>query len=65
MPQRRTLALVAGVLALLVGAVWLGQGTGLFPYPASSFMIRQTPWAVYGGLLALAGFVLIGWSRRR
>jgi len=64
MPQRRMLTLVLGALALFIGAIWIGQGTGVFPYPASSFMIRQTPWAVYGGLLALAGLVLIGWARR-
>ncbi|MGO4716179.1 hypothetical protein [Bradyrhizobium sp. 2TAF24] len=64
MPRRHSLAMVLGCLALLVGAIWIGQGSGVFPYPASSFMIRQTPWAIYGGLLVLAGLVLIGWTRR-
>ncbi|HVV40284.1 MAG TPA: hypothetical protein VHC94_04375 [Nitrobacter sp.] len=51
----RAVLVVLGVLALLIGLVWIGQGTGVFPYPASSFMIRQMPWAYYGGALAIAG----------
>ncbi|MBR1220338.1 hypothetical protein JQ557_20220 [Bradyrhizobium sp. U87765 SZCCT0131] len=56
---------VLGVLALIVGAIWIGQGTGVFPYPATSFMVRQTPWAFYGGGLVLVGIVLLGLARRR
>ena len=47
--------LVVGVLAVLIGLIWIGQGTGYFPYPASSFMINQTPWAYYGAGLAVLG----------
>jgi hypothetical protein len=34
-----------GLAALLIlgGLVWMGQGSGYFPYPAESFMIDQTP----------------------
>lgn len=56
---------VLGVLALIVGAIWIGQGTGVFPYPATSFMVRQTPWAFYGSGLVLVGIVLLGLARRR
>ncbi len=56
--------LTLGLLALIIGVLWVGQGTGYFPYPASSFMVRQTQWAYYGGGLALLGLVLIGLSRR-
>ena len=61
----RSVLLALGLLAIVIGLVWCGQGTGYFPYPSSSFMVGQTPWAWYGGGLALAGLVLITWSRRR
>lgn len=31
------------IFAVVIGVIWIGQGTGVFPYPASSFMIDQTP----------------------
>ena len=36
----------------LIGLIWIGQGTGYFPYPARSFMINQMPWVYWGALLA-------------
>jgi hypothetical protein len=63
MSMRRILTLL-GVIALLMGLVWIGQGSGYFPYPASSFMIDQSPWIAYGAALALAGVVLIVLGRR-
>lgn len=53
-----------GVLAIILGLVWIGQGTGYFPYPASSFMIDQTPWAWRGAALAVAGVIVIVLARR-
>ena len=50
---------------MLFGLVWIGQGTGYFPYPKDSFMISQMPWAYRGGVLALIGIGLIWYSRRR
>lgn len=63
MPMRRILTLL-GALSVLMGLVWMGQGSGYFPYPASSFMIDQSPWIVYGAGLALVGVVLIAIARR-
>ena len=61
--MRRAL-LIVGVVLLLTGALWIGQGTGYFPYPASSFMIDQREWA-YAGLATLViGIVLMISSRR-
>ena len=37
----RLALVIAGVVLILVGAVWIGQGTGYFPYPTSSFMIND------------------------
>jgi uncharacterized membrane protein HdeD (DUF308 family) len=54
---------VVGVLCLLVGCIWILQGTNILP---GSFMTGQTKWALYGCLLAVAGItVLISANRRR
>jgi uncharacterized membrane protein len=60
----RTLFLILGILALLVGLLWIGQGTGTINWPQSSFMIRQVQWAYYGAALAIIGLILI-WRGRR
>lgn len=56
--------LVVGLLFCLVGLVWIGQGSGTLPYPASSFMIDQTPWIWRGAILAVVGLGAIRASRR-
>jgi len=56
--------LVIGILLTLAGLVWAAQGSGYFPYPASSFMIDQSRWIVIGLATAIAGVVLIVLSRR-
>jgi len=56
--------LVLGLLAILIGLVWAGQGSGVFPYPASSLMIRQTQWVWYGGAVAVTGLLALLLSRR-
>ena len=61
----RTVLLIAGIAALLIGLLWIGQGTGVVDWPASSFMIDQRPWAVRGGILAVLGIILIWRARRR
>jgi hypothetical protein len=53
-----------GCLALLIGLVWIGQGTGYFPYPSESFMIDQRPWAWRGAGVALVGLAFIVMTRR-
>lgn len=45
--------LIVGALAVACGLVWAAQGSGHFPYPASSFMINQARWIHIG--LATAG----------
>ena len=61
----KTVLLILGIVAVLMGLLWVGQGTGLIMWPASSFMLDQRPWATRGALLAVAGTVLIILSRRR
>jgi len=60
----RTVLLVLGILAMLMGLLW-GQGLGLVMWPSSSFMLADRRWAVNGAVLALAGLVLVWLSRRR
>ena len=56
--------LTLGILAFLIGLLWIGQGTGYVNWPQSSFMIRQTQWAWYGAALAAVGLGLMALSRR-
>ena len=64
MPQARNALLSVGVMAILVGVIWIGQGTGYFPYPSSSFMINDIAWSYYGIALAVLGLVAVAVSRR-
>jgi hypothetical protein len=59
MPQARSLLLSGGVIAILIGLIWIGQGTGHFPYPSSSFMINDMAWTYYGIVLAVLGLVVV------
>ena len=58
----RILLNVLGALALLTGCVWFLQGINIIP---GSFMTGQTKWAVYGGVLLIAGIVLLMMANRR
>jgi uncharacterized membrane protein len=60
----RKLLLVVGFLALAIGLLWIGQGTGAIKWPQSSFMISQIQWAGYGVVLAALGLILI-WQGKR
>ena len=61
----RVLVLIVGVLAVLMGALWIGQGLGWIMWPASSFMLAQGEWAVRGALLVAIGLFAIWRARRR
>ena len=56
---------IAGVLAVLMGLLWIGQGLGYIHWPASSFMLDQRPWALRGAILAAIGLGLLVYARRR
>ena len=60
----RKALLIVGLLALAVGLLWIGQGTGVIKWPAESFMIKQIRWAGYGAALAAVGLILIFQARR-
>jgi len=63
----RMAILILGILAVLMGLLWIGQGAGLVHWPASSFMIDQRPWIARGAALAVVGAILIvvGWALQR
>ena len=60
----RSMLLTVGFVALAIGMLWIGQGTGVIRWPSSSFMISQIQWAGYGAALAALGLILI-WQGKR
>lgn len=58
------LLFVAGILLLLMGVLFIGQGTGIFPYPSYSFMISDMGWAYRGIAIAVLGAIAILLSRK-
>jgi hypothetical protein len=59
----RSLSII-GFLALAIGLLWIGQGTGAIAWPRSSFMINELQWAGYGAVLGAVGLILI-WQGNR
>ncbi|MEY2341552.1 hypothetical protein AB4090_05505 [Acidithiobacillus sp. IBUN Pt1247-S3] len=68
--MRKIIAVVLGIfgaLVLLSGLLFFLQGTGLFPYPRTSFMINEQIWVIRGAILFILGFLLMflaRWLRR-
>ena len=60
--MQRTRWIVIAVL-VLVGLVWIGQGSGLLQ--GSSSMVGDPFWAFAGAALVVAGFLLAAWTIRR
>ncbi len=60
----RIAAIVLGVVALVTGGVWIGQGLNLIP---GSFMTGNRMWFYIGVVLGVVGIVLlvVGFTRRR
>lgn len=61
----RTLLLFVGVLAVLMGLLWVGQGLGIIMWPKTSFMLADRKWAINGSVLAVCGVAAIWLARRR
>ena len=57
----RIAATVIGVLAILLGGVWVLQGLNVLP---GSFMTGDPKWAVIGVVAAAVGAVLVWWLNR-
>jgi uncharacterized membrane protein YdcZ (DUF606 family) len=55
----KTPLIVVGIILLLSGLIFMGQGSRYFPYPAESFMVGAPQWIYYGGAMAAVGIVLL------
>lgn len=55
----KALLLLIGILVLVAGLFFAGQGSGYIPWPAESFMISQSRWVYYGAAIAAFGVLLI------
>jgi hypothetical protein len=60
----KALLTLIGIVVLVMGVLFIGQGSGYFPYPAESFMISQTRWVYYGAAIAIVGVLIIIFARR-
>jgi len=60
----RPILFAAGLVATLLGLMWIGQGLGYIQWPRSSFMLDQRVWADYGAGVAVVGLLLILIARR-
>jgi len=61
----RIVLLLLGIVGLLAGLLFAGQGAGIIPWPQQSFMVNQVEWILYGLVIAGVGLVLIGFGARR
>ncbi len=59
---RRVAVVTVGVIALILGGVWVGQGTNLIP---GSFMTGNRMWLLIGLIVAIVGIILIVLGLRR
>jgi hypothetical protein len=65
----KTVLLIVGIIALVLGLFRAGQGYGLIQWPPHSAgqftMVGSTEWTYRGTALAVVGLIMIWWSRRR
>ncbi len=53
---KKVVLTVVGILAILIGLLWVGQGIGLI---GGSTMTGDSKWFVIGAILAIVGVLLI------
>ena len=58
----RLALIVVGAIAVVTGAVWVGQGANLIP---GSFMTGDRTWLAVGLVVAVVGLVLVATGLRR
>lgn len=58
-----TLLRVFGILLLVLGLLFMAQGSGYLPWPKESFMIGDRNWVFYGAAIAAIGMLVIFASR--
>ncbi|MFC0203892.1 hypothetical protein [Novosphingobium soli] len=60
----RFLAMILGLLAIALGLLWVGQGTGVVLWPEDSFMLADRGWAVRGAVLVVVGGIVVWLARK-
>ncbi|QIQ86006.1 MAG: hypothetical protein G9473_04390 [Erythrobacter sp.] len=55
---------VSGAALVFSGILWALQGLGIVMWPPGSFMLAQREWALYGGITAAIGALLV-WASAR
>lgn len=58
----RLTGIIIGIMLILVGIVWVLQGSGLI---GGSLMSGQSFWLEIGAVLAIVGIGVTWWARRR
>ena len=53
---------VVGIILVLIGALWIAQGSNLMP---NTMMSGQSMWLWIGVVAAIVGLVLLWWTNRR
>ena len=61
----KTILLVVGLIAVVFGLHWIGQGTGYFVWPANPVMDNHMDWAYRGAAVAVLGVLIVIYSLRR
>lgn len=62
----RIFSTLLGLLLILMGLVWTGQGLHVGPAAIMrGFMVSDWHWALYGAIPALFGVGLVIWSNMR
>ena len=57
--------MIFALLVIAMGVLWVGQGSGMVMWPASSFMLGEQRWTLWGALLAIVGIVILMRAARR
>lgn len=55
---------VLGVALVLSGGLWTLQGLGLVMWPAESFMLADSQWAINGAITLVIGLGLLWYSQK-
>ncbi len=62
----RIFSTLLGLVLILMGLVWMGQGLHIGPAAImKGMMVSDKHWAVYGAILALFGLGQVIWSNTR
>ncbi len=61
----KAILLVLGIVAILAGLLFAGQGAGYINWPQTSMMVNSTEWILYGAIIAGVGLVLVGLASRK